>query len=87
MKINPINTNSVNPYTKQIRNMNAPKTKSTNMDKIEISDAAKELQVVSDYSTERAEKVQRLKQQIQLGQYKVDPHKVAEDMLRFYRLK
>jgi negative regulator of flagellin synthesis FlgM len=67
--------------------MNAPKTKSTNMDKIEISDAAKELQVVSDYSTERAEKVQRLKQQIQLGQYKVDPHKVAEDMLKFYRLK
>lgn len=85
MKINPINTNSVNPYTKQIRNMNAPKTKSTNMDKIEISDAAKELHIASDYKKERAEKIQRIKQQIQSGQYQVDAHKLAEDLLRFYR--
>ncbi|QBK25338.1 flagellar biosynthesis anti-sigma factor FlgM [Ureibacillus thermophilus] len=87
MKIYPINTNSVNPYNKTYRNVNAPKAKSSNVDKIEISNVAKELHVVSDYSTERTEKVQRLKKEIQLGQYQVDARKVAEDMLNFYRLK
>lgn len=85
MKINPIHTNAVNPYSKQQRNVNAAKGKSTFADKIEISNAAKEMQVVSDYSAERAEKVQKLKQEIQSGQYKVDARKVAEDMLKYYR--
>ncbi|MBB5149717.1 MULTISPECIES: flagellar biosynthesis anti-sigma factor FlgM [Ureibacillus] len=87
MKINPINTNSVNPYTKQQRNVNTVKAKNAFADRIEISDAAKEMQVVSDYSQERAEKIQKLKKEIQSGQYKVDAQKVAEDMLKYYRLR
>lgn len=87
MKINPINTNSVNPYMKQQRNVNTVKVKNAFADRIEISDAAKEMQVVSDYSQERAEKIQKLKKEIQSGQYKVDAQKVAEDMLKYYRLR
>jgi negative regulator of flagellin synthesis FlgM len=87
VKINPINTNSVNPYTKQQRNVNTVKAKNAFADRIEISDAAKEMQVVSDYSQERAEKIQKLKKEIQSGQYKVDAQKVAEDMLKYYRLR
>jgi len=86
VEIHPVQTNSVNPYSKQIRNVAAPKEKSAHyVDKIEISDAAKELHIASDYKKERAEKIQRIKQQIQSGQYQVDAHKLAEDLLRFYR--
>lgn len=72
---------------KQQRNVNTVKAKNAFADRIEISDAAKEMQVVSDYSQERAEKIQKLKKEIQSGQYKVDAQKVAEDMLKYYRLR
>lgn len=87
MKINPINTNSVNPYSRPQRTVNVSKEKSAFADKLEISNAAKELHNVSDYSAERAEKVQKLKKEIQSGQYKVDARKVAEDMLKFFRIR
>lgn len=72
---------------KQQRNVNTVKVKNAFADRIEISVAAKEMQVVSDYSQERSEKIQKLKKEIQSGQYKVDAQKVAEDMLKYYRLR
>ncbi len=43
------------------------------------------MQGVTTYSTERAERVQQLKADIDSGEYKVNARKVAEDMLKYYR--
>ena len=80
------NVNAVNPYRQQQRNVSTTESKSAFTDKIEISMAAKELQVNSNYSNERTEKIQQLKADIESNQYKVDARKVAEDMLKYYRL-
>lgn len=85
MKINSFGVNSVNPYNNQQRNVKSTTGKSSFADKIEISTAAKEMQVSSNFGAERAEKVQKLKAEIQSGEYKVDARKVAEDMLKYYR--
>ena len=85
MKITSHGIHSVNPYTKQQNTNKATTEKSTSVDKIEISSAAKEMQVSSTYNTERAEKLQNLKAQIQTGEYKVDANKLAENMLKYYR--
>lgn len=85
LKITSFGVNSVNPYNNQQRNIKSSVGKTSFSDKIEISTAAKEMQVSSNYSTERAERVQNLKEKIQSGEYKVDARKVAEDMLKYYR--
>ena len=86
MKITSHGIHSVNPYTKQQQNNIKPMNgKSTSVDKIEISSAAKEMQISSNYNTERTEKLQKLKEQIQTGEYKVDANKLAEDVLKYYR--
>ncbi|SOB91014.1 FlgM family anti-sigma-28 factor [Ureibacillus xyleni] len=82
MKITPIHVNSVNPYNKQQRKMNATSSISTFADKIEISTTAKEMSTIS---TDRAQKIQKLKEEIQSGEYQVNARKVAEDMLKYYR--
>lgn len=84
MKINPVNLRAVNPYQAAQRAQKAVE-KTSFQDKLEISSQAKEMQISSSYSTERAEKVQKLKADIQSGEYKVDARKVAEDMLNYYR--
>jgi negative regulator of flagellin synthesis FlgM len=85
MKITSFSVSSINPYNKQQKNVKFTDGKSTFADKIEISSTAKEMSVSSPYNTERAEKVQKLKAEIQSGEYKVDAKKVAEDMLKYYR--
>lgn len=86
MKITSFGVNSVNPYNKQQKNLKAAESKSVAAtDKIEISSAAKEMSASSTYSTERAQKIQQLKEQIHSGNYQVDSRKVAEDMLNYYR--
>ena len=86
MKITSFNINSINPYNKQLKNVSASdkQTKMTD-DKIEISATAKELSVSSGYASERSRKVQQLKEQIQSGEYEVNAHKVAKDILKYYR--
>ncbi|MCM3389101.1 flagellar biosynthesis anti-sigma factor FlgM [Ureibacillus chungkukjangi] len=88
MKITSFGVNSVNPYNKQQRSLKAAESKSVAAtDKIEISSAAKEMSAssTSTYSTERAQKIQQLKEEIHSGNYQVDSRKVAEDMLNYYR--
>ena len=86
MKITSFGVNSVNPYNKQQRSLKAAESKGAMAtDKIEISSAAKEMSASSTYSTERAQKIQTLKEEIQSGTYQVDARKVAEDMLNYYR--
>lgn len=86
MKINSFNNvRPVNPYNNQQRVTKDTKVGATFADKIEISSAAKEMQVTSNFSLERAERVQKLKAEIQSGDYQVNARQVAEDMLKYYR--
>jgi len=85
MKITSYGVNAVNAYKNQVRNVKSNDNKASFADKIEISKAAQEMQGVTTYSTERAERVQQLKADIDSGEYKVNARKVAEDMLKYYR--
>lgn len=85
VKITSIGVNGINPYNKQQVNIKPKETKPNVTDKIEISTTAKELSTSLNYSTDRAQKVQKLKEEIQSGEYKVNTHKVAEDLLNYYR--
>lgn len=85
MKITSYGINAVNAYKNQVRNVKSSTNKESFADKIEISKTAQEMQGVSTYSTERAERIQQLKKDIASGEYKVDARKVAEDMLKYYR--
>ena len=85
MKINNIGLRAINAYNPTQSVKKTQNNSASFADKIEISSAAKEMQVTSAYSTERAEKVNRLKSEIDNGSYKVDARKVAQDMLNYYR--
>jgi len=85
MKITSYGVNAVNAYKNQVRNVKSNDNKASFADKIEISKAAQDMQGVKTYSTERAERVQQLKADIDSGEYKVNARKVAEDMLKYYR--
>ncbi|WP_332651798.1 flagellar biosynthesis anti-sigma factor FlgM [Lysinibacillus sp. 54212] len=85
MKINTFGVNSINPYNQSNRQINDVKKGQSFADKLEISITAKEMQGTKNYNTERAERVEKLKEEIASGEYKVDARKVAEDMLKYYR--
>lgn len=85
MKIFNYGVQGVNPYTNANRKQQAQKSGQSFADKLEISSAAKELNVTTEYTSQRAEKVQELKADIQSGKYKVDANKVAADMLKYYK--
>lgn len=85
MKINNVGVNAVNPYKRQAQKLDATEQiKKQSADQLQISSVAKELQS-STYATERSERVQQLKVDIETGNYKVDANKVAADLLSFYR--
>lgn len=85
MKIFNYGVQGVNPYTNTTRKQPTQKAGESFADKLEISSAAKELTVTSEFTAQRAEKVQQLKADIQSGNYKVDANKVAADMLKYYK--
>lgn len=85
MKITSYGVNAVNAYKNQGRHVKPTENKASFTDKIEISKAAQEMQGVSTYGAERAERVQKLKEEIASGEYKVNARQVAEDMLKYYR--
>ncbi len=84
MKINNIGPLSVNPYKKQLDKVQGNEKAATRTDKVEISTAAKEMQVTSKVTTERIEKVEALKQQVEAGTYKVNADSVAKSVLQYY---
>lgn len=85
MKITTYGVNAVNAYKNQVRNTQPTGNKASFTDKIEISKAAQDMQGMTTYSAERAERVQQLKKEIASGDYKVNARQVAEDMLKYYR--
>ncbi|RLQ05863.1 flagellar biosynthesis anti-sigma factor FlgM [Geobacillus sp. FSL K6-0789] len=54
-------------------------------DRVEISEAAKELQQRSTWAAEREEKVRRLKEQIDNRTYEIDARAIAEKLYKFYK--
>jgi negative regulator of flagellin synthesis FlgM len=86
MKINPLGSQGVNPYKRQMNKLDqASKTTSKAADKVEISSAAKELQQESQITNERDAKINELKIQVENGTYKVDPKAVAKSIVHFYK--
>ncbi|MFG3612564.1 flagellar biosynthesis anti-sigma factor FlgM [Rummeliibacillus stabekisii] len=85
MKIQNYGVNKVNPYQNQSLKTEKLKKSTVNMtDQIEISSAAKDLQGIKSYSTDRAERIGQIKEQVEAGNYKVDANKLASDLLRYY---
>lgn len=85
MKIPKFNIPAVNPYkaneqkAEKIEQKTQPQT-----DKLEISSQAKQLSEISSYSVERNEQVQAIKAQVDAGTYKVNPEKLAGQLLSYY---
>jgi len=85
LKIQNYGVNKVNPYQNQSLKTEKLKKSTVNMtDQIEISSAAKDLQGIKSYSTDRAERIGQIKEQVEAGNYKVDANKLASDLLRYY---
>ena len=85
MKIFNYGVQGVNPYAAAKRKEPVKEAGQSFADKLEISSTAKELTMTNEYVDQRAEKVKKLKAEIQSGTYKVDANKVAEDMLKYYK--
>ncbi|WP_252502379.1 flagellar biosynthesis anti-sigma factor FlgM [Sporosarcina sp. Marseille-Q4943] len=86
MKINKINIPAINPYrTNQIKAEQVKEQAKIKTDKLEISSEAKKLSETSPITTERNERVQQLKAQIESGNYKVDPEKLASNLIKYYK--
>ncbi|QOY37017.1 flagellar biosynthesis anti-sigma factor FlgM [Anaerobacillus isosaccharinicus] len=83
MKINPYG-NIQNIYKKSIEKQQPKADVSKKADKLEISTEAKLMQQETRISTERKEKVEQLKAQVQSGEYKVNPQEVAKKFYEFW---
>ncbi|PLR90816.1 flagellar biosynthesis anti-sigma factor FlgM [Bacillus sp. T33-2] len=86
MKINNIGSSGINPYKRQMNKLdNVGKASGKQADKVEISATAKEMQQSSQVSTERHQKVEELKVQVENGTYKLNPKEVAKSIINFYK--
>ncbi|TWI59944.1 flagellar biosynthesis anti-sigma factor FlgM [Halalkalibacter nanhaiisediminis] len=84
MKINPFQPVQQNPYRKQIDKAEMVADLKAKSDKLEISTEALEMQKGTRIENERQEKVEALKQQIEAGEYKVNPQAVANKFYDFW---
>lgn len=84
MKVNPFNSIQQNPYRKQVERQEKVSEVNAKRDKIEISNIAKELQQSNKIDSARQEKVEKLKAQIDSGDYKIDPHAVAKKFYEYW---
>ncbi|MFC5711360.1 flagellar biosynthesis anti-sigma factor FlgM [Thalassorhabdus alkalitolerans] len=85
MNINPFGpVNHTNPYQKQAETHKSTQASEKKHDKVEISEAAKELQKKSSVELEREEKIQALKEKVEAGEYQVDSHAVAKKFYEYW---
>lgn len=80
MKINPLNQVN-NPYARRQVERQQLADSIKKRDQIEISQAAKEMQLSSRIDKERQQRVNELKEQIDNGTYQINAHAVAR---KFY---
>ncbi|MFM9279934.1 flagellar biosynthesis anti-sigma factor FlgM [Paenibacillus jiagnxiensis] len=86
MKINePNRIGAINPYQRNIEsNIQESQKKSPRKDEVSFSAEAMEMLQRSS-NTDRAKKIQELKQQVASGTYKVDADKIAEKLMPFFK--
>lgn len=85
MKIEGFKTPAVNPYrNNQMKINQAKQANEMKTDKLEISSEAKKLSATTPIETERQQRVQQLKAQVQSGDYQVDANKLASNMLNYF---
>lgn len=84
MKINGPNQSNFNPYNKIMQKQVEQKRTVAKQDQIEISPEAKQLQESVKTNTQRTEYVQSIKNQIESGNYTIDPEKIAKKMIDFW---
>ncbi|PPA70252.1 flagellar biosynthesis anti-sigma factor FlgM [Jeotgalibacillus proteolyticus] len=86
MKINSVNSANINPYKQQQTKIDQMKTQHVQQaDKVEISTRAKEMQETNRIQTERKEKVDQLKTEVENGTYKLEPNRIAADLAKFFQ--
>jgi negative regulator of flagellin synthesis FlgM len=91
MKLNPYQSNiNVNGY-KQVSPVSKDKTSNQSVsngsktDQVTISSQAKQLNETNHIQTERQQRVDELKNQVQNGQYTIQPQKVAEAFASYWQ--
>lgn len=88
MKINNLGSSGINPYKRQQNKLDSISGNARRAeDKVEISSVAKEMQQGSQFQIDRQAKVEQLKLDVETGNYKVDPQKVAKSIIDFYSKK
>lgn len=85
MKINPFGFNRLTGYNKQVSQSKSTDKSIRPEDTVEISNSAKNQHLVSSFASERQDKVQQLKKQIEQGAYQVDYSAIAKSMLEYYK--
>ncbi|WP_245719447.1 flagellar biosynthesis anti-sigma factor FlgM [Pelagirhabdus alkalitolerans] len=79
-----MNQPRINPYQKQMNQQFKAKTdKGPKADQLQISDQAKEMQETQGVHPARSEHVEAIKEQVDTGNYTINPEQVAEKMLNF----
>ncbi|WP_067843238.1 flagellar biosynthesis anti-sigma factor FlgM [Amphibacillus sediminis] len=86
LKIHGSNQSHMNPYHKQLQKQAQSGIKYlAKADQLQISDQAKKMQESQNVHESREPLVNAIKSQVETGQYKVDPEKVAQKILRFWQ--
>ncbi|HET7626970.1 MAG TPA: flagellar biosynthesis anti-sigma factor FlgM [Bacillales bacterium] len=86
MKIDGVNHSNYHPY-KHAADGNVPKQGAQRKDHLEISTQAKQLQQKPPVAIEREQKVERIKNEIESGQYRVDAQETAKKFYEFWMKK
>lgn len=86
MKINKVNIPAINPYkANEMKVEKSVQHRAQQTDKIEISSEAKQLSEITSYGAERNDRVQKIKEQIEAGTYKVNAEEVAKSLINYYK--
>lgn len=84
MKIERNNLNNINPYKQQMNVKRSSSSSFSSEDKIEISSTAKEMQEATRLLSERTERIEQIKSDINKGNYKVNEFELAKSMYSYY---
>lgn len=83
MKVQRPNSTNLNPYQKQLQNLQKER-KQTYKDELKISKEAQQLQKTSQVEKERSAHVQNIKELIDSGEYEVNHQQTAQKMIDFW---
>jgi len=75
---------SINQYNKHMQQQPTKKKSTSNKDQINISDAARQMQKNKTSDSKRSAYVHDIKQEVQSGEYKIEPEKIAKKIVDFW---